>query len=48
MGYVGEIVKKEVKDLLEIHEYHHDRQDLAEFPCIVNEDDTRPNVRPIW
>jgi hypothetical protein len=48
MGCIDEAVKKAVDDLLEIHEYHHDGQDLSEFPCIVNLHDARPNVRPIW
>ena len=45
MGCIGEVVKNDVEELLETHEYHHDGQDLSEFPCIV---DARPNVRPIW
>ena len=48
MGCIGEVVKNDVEELLETHEYHHDGQDLSEFPCIVNLDDARPNVRPIW
>jgi len=35
----GEEAKREVDDLIEIHKYHHDGEDLSEFPFIVDVND---------
>jgi hypothetical protein len=48
MPPTGVEAKKEVNDLIDIRKYHHDGEDLSEFPCLVNLDDATPNVRPVW
>ena len=35
----AEEAKKEVDDLIDIRKYHHDGEDLSEFPCVVNLND---------
>ena len=48
MPPTGIEAEKEVDDLVDIRKYHHDGEDLSEFPCFVNLDDAAPNVRPVW
>lgn len=39
--------KEEVDHLVDICDYHHDREDLSKCPRIIDFDDTVPNILPI-